>query len=441
MHVNSRQRPTQRRSAAFSYRALTGLLRDKAGATATIVGLLASVLIGFAGIGTEMSLWYFTHRDLQNAADSAAASAVASLFNHGNGDYRSEARATAANYGFVDQQNGVNVTVNKPPTSGNYTADNSAVEVIISQPQQLLFTALFESTAPTQSVRSVATAGTNGNGCVIALDKGAVNDIFNNGNTTVNLQSCDLYVNSDAADALSLVGQATINAQNAFITGGVSAGGQGALNTPSPGGTYTGVSPINDPYLNVPEPAVSTCANGGGVSFGGGNLGPGRFCGGLNLTGNVVLTGGLYIVDGGCFCVGSNGNITTAGGAGVTIFLTGSGNNFAGLDVKNSTLQLVAQTTGPQAGLAIFQSRGAPLQPGTNTNKFHGGGLMNIAGVIYFPNQNVTYDGGSGSAGAAVCEQMVALTLTFHGNSHFQTNCAGVPGVANIGAIPAALVE
>ena len=52
----------------------------------------------------------------------------------------------------------------------------------------------------------------------------------------------------------------------------------------------------------------------------------------------------------------------------------------------------------------------------------------------------VTWNGNA-AAGGPKCSQIVALTLTFHGNSQFQTDCAGVPGVVKIGAIPARLVE
>src|SRR5215471_17083250 len=84
------------------------LLRDQSGATAMIVGLSATMLVGFAGIGTEMGLWYFNHRNLQNAADSAAMSAEAAIY-HKNPNYVAEAKATAARYGFTDGSNGVSV--------------------------------------------------------------------------------------------------------------------------------------------------------------------------------------------------------------------------------------------------------------------------------------------------------------------------------------------
>ena len=433
------------------FKVLSKLTRDEGGASAVIIGLVTSVLIGFAGLGTEVGLWYFTHRDLQNAADSAAMSAVAALFNGGTGDYASEARATASRYGFTDAVKGVTVTVNKPPLSGNYTGDPKAVEVIISEPQPRLFSALFLATDPTQTVRAVAKPGTNGNGCVVALDRASnVIDLFDNGVTNVNLQACDLFVNSSASDAVDIVGQAAINAESAFISGGITSSGSAALTTSN--GTYTGVAPINDPYINVPAPALpGSCPNGLPNSFTGPgtngnlNLDPGLFCGGLTLKGNITLSPGIYFVDGGSFT--SNGGATVTGN-GVTIFLTGDTPDTCAKmqwNDANSSLTLTPPTSGPLAGIAIFQDRKCTANPATNTNMIGGGAAISITGVIYFPQQNVTYNGGA-TSGGPICEQLVALTVTFHGNSHMQNNCAGVPGVdgggiAGIGAIPAQLVE
>ena len=166
---------------------LRTLAGDQSGATAIIIGLTSMVLLGFTALGTEAGYWYFTHRNLQNAADSAAMSAVAALENIANPDAAhktaatAEARATAARYGFTDAQGGVSVAVNIPPTAGHYTTDPNAVEVVISEPQTLFLTAAIKvggqplfAANPTQRVRAVANPGTNGNGCVVTLDRSAV---------------------------------------------------------------------------------------------------------------------------------------------------------------------------------------------------------------------------------------------------------------------------
>jgi len=421
------------------------LLRDESGATAMIVGLGATMLVGFAGIGTEMGLWYFNHRNLQNAADSAAMSAEAAIYQR-SPNYVAEAKATAARYGFTDGSGGVTVTVNKPPQSGPNVGNTDDIEVIISEPQVRLFTAMFSNSALTQTARAVAQIQTNGNGCVVTLDKNSVVDLLQNGNTTLNLVACDLYVNSNAPDALDQIGNATIDAHSVYVVGGISDTARAALNTTN--GTYTGVAPTADPYAGVAEPGSgsSSCTNNPTPTTITSNatLSPGTFCGGLNITGgNVTLNPGVYIVDGGQFAASGGAAIT---GNGVTIFLTGSGSTYATMQITgNASLNITPPTTGATEGIGVFQDRNAPA-PTCSTdsvcpmqNNIGGNGAA-VTGVVYFSHQTVMWNG-NGATASPQCSQIVALTLQFAGNATFQTNCTGVPGVVKIGAIPARLVE
>jgi Flp pilus assembly protein TadG len=460
-------------------RVLATLADDTSGATAIIIGLTSMVLLGFTALGTEASYWYFTHRNLQNAADSAAMSAVAALENITNPDAAhkasatAEAKATAARYGFTDTQGGVAVAVNIPPTAGAYTTDANAVEVVITEPQKLFLTAaltfggtpLFAAN-PTQKVRAVANPGTNGNGCVVTLDRSDVVDLSLNGNTQLNLTACDLYINSDAPNALNQVGNATVTARAAFITGGDS--GNGNITTTA--GTFFGTAPINDPYAAVAQPysSGSTCTPIPPITTGSStvNLAPDSggvvvFCNGWSPSGNIHLSPGLYVVWGAPGLSCNNCNIS---GDNVTIFLTGTGTNYAGIAMSgNGTTSLninaptdayVTANPGFKGveGIAIFGDRNAPCPTSNGVQTcsvgvvFSGNATAAIGGVTYLSHQNVTFNG-NGTGGTPGCSQIIGFTMTFHGNSGFQNNCTlyqntgtGV-GVLNIGAIPAQLVE
>jgi uncharacterized membrane protein len=50
--------------------------RDRRGAVAIAVAVLLPVLIGFAGLGIEVGMWFFIQRQNQSAADAAAISAA-----------------------------------------------------------------------------------------------------------------------------------------------------------------------------------------------------------------------------------------------------------------------------------------------------------------------------------------------------------------------------
>jgi Flp pilus assembly protein TadG len=60
-------------------RFLTRLARDRRGTVAVILALALFAIVGFAGLGTEVASWYYTKRAMQGAADSAASSAAAEL--------------------------------------------------------------------------------------------------------------------------------------------------------------------------------------------------------------------------------------------------------------------------------------------------------------------------------------------------------------------------
>ncbi len=154
------------------------LIAERSGASAVMVGLVISGLLGFVGLGTEAAHWYVSQRTMQGAADAAAYGAA--LAGSSSTMYTVDAQAIAASYGFVNQQAGVTVTVNNPPASGNYTGDSSAVEMIISQPQQRLFSTFYLAVDPTLGGRAVVLRGA-GSECVVALNQNASGAISGGG--------------------------------------------------------------------------------------------------------------------------------------------------------------------------------------------------------------------------------------------------------------------
>src|SRR3954471_22318059 len=179
--------------------------RDERGNYLVLTALMAPCLIGIVGLGADYGLWMQSHRAMQNAADSAAASA-ATAYLVGNTGSATQAKAVASSYGFVHGTGGVTVTVNRPPTSGNYLGNSNAVEVIISGPRTPYFSTVFNSSTGTMSARAVGLANGTGTGCVLALDTPASGATTDSGSTTVTLNDCSLYDNSASSTALRIVG-------------------------------------------------------------------------------------------------------------------------------------------------------------------------------------------------------------------------------------------
>ena len=413
--------------------------RDPSGTISVLAAMSLTAVIGFAGLGTEASFWYVQKRHMQSAADSAslsAASAVAAgetitAGTPATGTPVTAAQAVAAQYGFTDGTDGVTVTVNNPPSSGPNSGNASAVEVIISQPQPRLFSALFMSDGPTIGGRAVSLVNSTGGAmaCLIALDTGNVIDINDSGTAHLNMPSCDMYVNSsNAGSALQMSGTAVINANASYVVGGASISGLAHLNDSA--GTFLNTgAPTPDPYANVNIQSHSGCAQANpNVSGTGHNvtIQPGDYCSGITISGssnNVTLSSGTYYLDGGSFNVSGNNTVT---GTDVTIVLTNNGAAYATVNISGtSTLNLSAPSTGNYAGLAFFQDRGAS----SGTDSFSGTTNMNINGAIYFPKQTVNYSGGAATGGAQ-CTQLVAFKVSISGTTNFNSNCSGTGVVA-----------
>ncbi len=81
---------------------------DSRGNMIMIAALVMPVLLGFAGLGTEVASWYANKRGLQNAADSAV---IAAATNAEPDRYEAEAKAVTAQYGYADGVDGVTVDV------------------------------------------------------------------------------------------------------------------------------------------------------------------------------------------------------------------------------------------------------------------------------------------------------------------------------------------
>jgi Flp pilus assembly protein TadG len=457
---------------AFMRQLLAKAVRDRRGSITVITAGYFIVVLGAAGLGTEASYWYMKKRSMQGAADSAAFAAAAAVLSgetfttSTTGTPVSAAKALLATYGITDGD--ATISVASPPTSGAYTSDDTAVEVIVTQSQPRLISALFISTDPAFVTRSVAKQVSGASGtppsCVVTLDKTKVQpDVTTNGTANVNMAGCNVFINSDdMSGALDVSGTSTYTANATYMNGNYSTGG-GATLTDSTGTFVKQGTTWPDPYAGVAMPAPGACNQGTNVHVSGGTaqtpivLQPGTYCGGLtiNAGANVYLSPGTYIIDGSAastngnvFMVNGSATVTGASPAstgtandGTTIVLTGSGSNYATVQVNggaNVTLTAPGQgATSGIPGMAFYQDRNAPATPnGSNGNQFNGGATMNIKGSMYFPNQLVTFSGGAGlGSGGATCTQIVSYQLVFSGNTNFNSsaaNCAN-SGIASLG--------
>jgi Flp pilus assembly protein TadG len=406
--------------------------KDRGGNYAILTALMSPVLIGAAGLGTEGGLWIYIHQTLQGAADSAALSAANLYTLNTTANLNDQAASVVATYGYTAGTNGTTVTVSHPPTSGNYTGNAKAIEVIVTTRQARLLSSIYKRESVVLIGRAVALPGNNGEGCVLSLSGTALGAVSSKGNSAVKLSQCSVYDNSTDASALVNGGTATIDALSVNVVGNIS-GGAGITTTQ---GVNVGTSPASDPYADVVMPSYSGCDYNNLTVKNTTTLNPGVYCNGLQLNAGAVVTlnPGVYVIDRGSLQVAGGATIS---GTGVTIVLTSStGSNYADLTINGgATVAITAPTTGPTAGLAFFGDRNMPVD---TTFKFNGGSGQVIGGAVYVPHGTLQYAGGDNTD--TNCTQVIADTVSFVGNSLLKVNCAG-SGTRAIGTAKATLVE
>ncbi|OKO82996.1 hypothetical protein AC628_02725 [Bradyrhizobium sp. NAS96.2] len=384
------------------------------------------VLVGTAGLGTEVAWWFYKHKNMMSAADSAAVSAATAGTN-----LVTEANAVTTFYGYANGIGNVTVTVNQPPSTGSFASSPQAVEVIISQPQARLLSALFGSGAVPVTARAVA-LGNVGTGCVLALDPTANPAVTVKGNTQLNLINCNLYDDSNGSSALNVSGTATISAAMVGVVGGVS----GTSSITATNGIRTGIRAIGDPYANVTPTMPTWCDYSNKFNVKGTTtLSPGSYCGDISVAAGATLTfnPGIYYFNGANLSVAGNATIT---GTGVTLVFTGSSGNWGTATIgSNANVSLTAPTSGTTAGIAIYGDRRMPVGSSFNLT---GGGTQNLQGAVYLPKAALSFSGGNGTS--TTCTQIIADTISIVGNSNVQVNCAAMGGNA-IGTATAQLVE
>jgi hypothetical protein len=406
---------------------LRGLHRDQGGAVALILGLALSGILGFAALAIEGAQWYGQYRQVRTAVDAAAISAAVAYSAGNTSGYTTEATAVAAKNGYIDGTNNVTVAIHRPPQSGSYTSNSSAIEVVITAPQTPRLAAWFHSASVNISARAVA-SGASPTMCGLAMGSGNITTVRLSGGANVTLNQCGLGVNASSSSAVNASGGAQLNLSSLNVVGNYTTSGGASINASS--GIKTGTAATADPYSGISVPSYSGCAGGTLKSVSGGatvTLSPNVYCLGLTISGgaHVTLNPGTYIIDQGSFSVSGGATVT---GTGVTIVLTSSlGVGFPSVSFSGgSTVSITAPTSGSMSGIAFYGDRTAL----SGSFTFSGGTTDTIVGAIYAPTYSLNFSGGA--TAASPCLQLLAHDMQFSGGVTLNNNCSGV-GTSTIG--------
>ena len=426
---------------------LKKLWHDRRGNALIIAGAALPLIVGSAGLASDTIQWALWKRQLQRTADSAAMAGVyAEVLGNSVGTCSSTniPTATSSNPVAYDIRKNNHTTmtpectVTNPPSTGTFSTDAMAVKVDLSVQRQLSFSSMFMNAAPTITASATATIVPGGTYCALAKIATATTGISAGGSATVNLR-CGMITNSTSMDAAIAFGSSSVTASPIAAVGGIDANdnwGAGTVLQP-----FT--LPQADPFENVYPPTPSGCQSFSAWDTNNNNnpngtldlTGPsspitagGTYCikennGTLSIQGNVILPSATYVLD-------ATSLRMTNTGAGITchqctFVLTSSTaatnpSSIGNVSLQGGKVDLSAPETGTFAGIMIYQDRRASSCT-SNCNLVNGNSSSVLQGALYFPNQGLTFNGTTGMT--SNCLQMVALTLTFTGNSSVDNTC------------------
>ena len=405
------------------------LWKDKRGNSLVIAAAFLPVLMGSAGLATDTIQWALWKRQLQRAADSAA---IAGVYDRVQHDGATGQVGTAVNKDLtLNQQTGLALLAGYPKVTfpGDDANGNNQVKVELAVKKRLAFSGMFMNAVPEIEATATAAAVTSEMEiCMLGLEKRASKSGIIIAGSSGLSSDCSLFSNSQSTN------QSIDKNGNPFV-GAPSMGAVGAIQKSDSWDvdSYHPYSPeVDDPYESInPSPSDMKCA---GKSQGNKWVSAALdentdVAAAVDESGNkancysslsvgsgktLTLPPGTYYINGGDAFI--QGDLSCTG---CTIVLTNKDNStsatIGNFKVNASAkINMSAPTTGKYAGIAIFQDRRAKDSASAN-NQINGNSSSVINGSIYFPNQEVIYNGTGNTA--AVCTMLIAKRLIFSGNS------------------------
>jgi Flp pilus assembly protein TadG len=428
-------------------------------------------LMGFLALATDVGMLYREKRLVQTAADAGALAAAAQIGTYTNGTEPAQSAATqnGLTLGSGSGQATVTATVLSGTTSTGY------VQVVVTEHTPTIFMGVLNSNYSSMDISATAQASyslSGNNECMLGLSQtGAavpnasgvetdgssnmtwgttvMSDIATEGNSKISAPGCGVQA----------CGPSTEVSGSGKTAAGLYAWGSGsisALTNSAPSyGTDNSGSTINttpvikgcggDPLASsLPSrPTTGACQDPGWMSShnAGGQaetISQGTYCNfNTENVSTLTLNPGVYVITN-TFSTNSGTKIV---GTGVTIYLANgviaNSSNYTYVSggatpygVGNgTTMNISAPTTGPYAGIAIWDANSSNSTPDTFT--FGGGANSTFSGAIYAPNTNLVLGNGSGTS--TLSSNIIANTIMVLGGSTITNNYVSNGNVGGAG--------
>jgi hypothetical protein len=434
-----------------SLKPLSRFWSSTSGSVIILYALMLPILVGFTGLGVEVGYWYVSKRGLQTAADAGA---IAATHERSAGNDESTihdgALVEAVRNGFKDLTGNL-ITVNNPPLAGDYAGNMSAVEVILDQLHQKLFSRVLYDGDVNIETRAVALQTPGGTACILGLNETQNDTVTAAGSNILLMPGCVIASNSNASDAISIQGATTVQADSLWTVGNYQIEGNSA-NLDLENLSVTRSYALDDPFEDTPIPPLGSCDETNTVWNNGNSanrtVDPGvddlmYFCNGLTIEGgNIDFRPGTYVIDRGDMEIKGSATVRCSlcspGGEGVTFILTASNPAQIGtLYIAGSAhVELNAPSTGDYAGILFYQDGRATI---AGTSTVRGDSSSSVVGAFYFPGTHIEFAGNT--SGTSECVLIVGDTVTVTGSAVLNTTRCEEYGFETVRTIKIVLVE
>ena len=246
--------------------------------------------------------------------------------------------------------------------------------------------------------------------CILALERGSETALTFTGSGRVKAKDCVIWGNSLGAQSIRFDGSGKVESERLCTVGRAGAPGRFTVEP----GAEERCTPVADPLTTWTPPTVGACDHDDDDWIEGTTvrLDPGVYCKGLRVRAkNLFLGDGVYIVKG-PLLLHSDKKIE---GKAVGLYVT---DDDARVEIDGEgSVDIRSLQTGPMSGIVIAVDRATSER---RRSTVMGRVDLKIGGVVYAPNQDITYWGESDTKAASPVTTLIARTVEIGGDAYLE---------------------
>ena len=367
---------------------------DSLGNMIVAMALALPVVFGSVGAAVDFGTFAMKQSTLQAAGDAAALAGAKELALASSSD----ASITKTTLSYLAEQ----LKDNDADAVGTVLINRKlgSVKVSVSEAWQPFFGQLLSEGITPVIANATASMVGSASICVLTLNKSSNKALHMDKSSKLTANGCGVYSNSTNSIGLTVDQSAALKAILVCSAGGVKQKG-----TISPA-ALTDCPVTDDPLASRVALATNGCDYLNlKISSGFQTLNPGRYCGGLEVSGTAIvkLGAGNYIIKNGPLTVSDTAKFS---GDHVGFYLSGLAAmiDFSG----DSEISLTGSTSAEMSGLLFFEDRAVPLD---RRHKISSNLVKVLTGTIYLPRGYLLVNPNSVVAGQSAYTAIIANRL------------------------------